>query len=118
VNHTITRLKRSDFTPVIYDLKNIAYLMNSAYDDAWECTFIYNLTNDYLAVAKILGHSIKGLSKTLGGSQVYESTISQYIHVQPDKEKSAISAYHAAVQQEQNRQMQNQKIIVGHRFGN
>lgn len=253
VDHTITRFRQSDFTPVVYDLKDLSNLMNNAYNDTWECLFLltdlyglrrsealglkwshidfmkreiridqqlstklvrkqngefvsrlktrgskrtfyltsyargillcqmqrlkdakekstdqcpfhdqdyvlfrkdgspyeethlarqfhlftdqlcllrcrihdlrhsaasnlYYLTSDYLAVARILGHTIKGLSNTLGETRVFESTTSLYIHVHPDKQKAAIMAYHEAVELEQFRQKQKPKVIVGYNF--
>ncbi len=77
---------------------------------------LYCLTSDYLAVARILGHTIKGLSNTLGETRVFESTTSLYIHVHPAKEKAAIMAYHEAIKQEQIRQKQKPKIISGYDF--
>lgn len=40
VDHTITRFKQSDFTPVLYDLKDLANLMNNAQYGNWECLFL------------------------------------------------------------------------------
>lgn len=58
---------------------------------------VYNLTGDYLAVSRILGHTIKGLEKTLGSSKLYESMTSLYIHIQPSRMAEAVKIYHNEV---------------------
>lgn len=77
---------------------------------------IYALTGDYLVVARILGHTIKGLNKALGDSRVYESTTSLYIHIHPDQHKAVIKAYHEAIEQEQTQLNMRPKIISGYDF--
>ncbi|MDD2534324.1 MAG: tyrosine-type recombinase/integrase [Eubacteriales bacterium] len=58
---------------------------------------VYDLTGDYLAVSRILGHTIKGLEKTLGSSKLYESMTSLYIHVQPSRTAEAVKIHHNEV---------------------
>lgn len=79
-------------------------------------TNIYYLTSDYLAVAKILGHSIRGLSRTLGGTRIYESTTSTYIHVHYDKEIAAIKSYHEAVEFKQTKLNNPNKVVSINNF--
>lgn len=72
---------------------------------------LYYLTSDYLAVAKILGHSIRGLSRTLGETGIQESTTFTYIHVHYDKEIAAIKSYHEAVEFKQARLDNPNKVV-------
>ena len=71
---------------------------------------IYDLTGDYLAVSRILGHTIKGLENTLGSSKLYESMTSLYIHVQPSRTTEAVKIYHNEVKKLQDT-LKQRKVV-------
>ena len=71
---------------------------------------IYDLTGDYLAVSRILGHTIKGLENTLGSSKLYESMTSLYIHVQPSRTAEAVKIYHNEVKKLQDT-LKQRKVV-------
>lgn len=62
---------------------------------------IYELTGDFLAVAKILGHSLKGLSLSLDRSIPSNSVTAEYITIRPHKTDNIIKIYHADIEQRQ-----------------
>lgn len=57
-------------------------------------TNLHSLTGDYLTIAKILGHSSKGIGVE---SNLPESVTARYIDVQMDRKRLVLDTYHQAV---------------------
>ena len=72
---------------------------------------IYDLTGDFLAVAKILGHSLKGLSLSLDRSIPSNSVTAEYITIRPHKTDNIIKIYHEDIEQRQSQLGKRIRII-------
>jgi integrase len=60
-------------------------------------TNIHQLTGDFFSVAKILGHSLKGVGLELGISGNLDAVTAQYVDVRIDRKREVLDVYHNAV---------------------
>lgn len=60
-------------------------------------TNMHELTGDFYTVGEILGHTVSGISASLGISMNYETVTARYVDVRLEKKKEVLSAYHEAV---------------------
>jgi len=69
-------------------------------------TNMHELTDDFYAVGKILGHSLKGVGIQLGISTSLEATTAQYVDVRIDRKAVVLNTYHHAIQPAKNMQVE------------
>ena len=60
-------------------------------------TNMYNLTGDFYAVSKILGHSVDDFSQQMGVNLKINTVTTRYVQVQEQRKLSVLTAYHQAV---------------------
>jgi len=65
-------------------------------------TNLHELTGDFYTVAKILGHSMKGIGMSLGISTNMEAETATYVDVRLERKKTVLEAYHNALHPEYN----------------
>ncbi len=60
-------------------------------------TNMHEITGDFYTVGEILGHTLGGISASLGMSMNYEAVTARYVDVRLEKKKEVLDAYHEAV---------------------
>lgn len=70
---------------------------------------MYELTGDFYAVAKILGHCLKGTGQELGLDQKVDIVTATYIEVRTDRIKVVLDSYHKSLFPSQYEKKQDEK---------
>ncbi len=58
---------------------------------------MHQLTGDFYTVGEILGHTLKGIGRSLGISTNLEAVTAQYVDVRLERKKSVLETYHKAL---------------------
>ncbi|MDL2288881.1 tyrosine-type recombinase/integrase [Oscillospiraceae bacterium OttesenSCG-928-F05] len=79
---------------------------------ATAATNMFNLSGDFYTVGAILGHSLKGISNTLGIGSNAQSVTERYVSANMEAKRAVIGNYHAELfPQKRQRKRQQGKII-------
>lgn len=61
-------------------------------------TNMHQLMDDFYTVGEILGHTLKGISISLGISTNLEAVTAQYVDVRLERKKTVLETYHKGLQ--------------------